>query len=147
MTVEREYDLAERMRELGAEDPEEWAASELDEDIAQEARWLVIRRVREAITWTNENVRNVPEVAALLDAGADAGLVLVAMREVARETAFAVFDVIDEGADADAPDDAPGWVLMETRLGEDGGVSFSGRDLGGLHESLGFPDTDGVYRS
>ncbi|GAA1929666.1 hypothetical protein GCM10009775_22150 [Microbacterium aoyamense] len=147
MSVERAYDLAERMRQLGAEDPEEWAESELTEDIAQEARWLVIRRVREAVTWTNDNVRNLPEVAQLLDAGTDARLVLGAMREVAREAAFAVLDVIDEGADPDAPEDAPGWVVMETRFGDDGEVTFSGRDVGGLHESLGFPNSDGIYQS
>lgn len=147
MSIERDYDLTQRMRELGADDPEGWASSEIEEDIAQEARWLVIRQVREAVTWTTENVRSLPEAAQLLDAGADPAIVLAAIRAVTRETAFSVLDVIDEGGDPDAPDDAPSWALMELRNGSDGDAAFSGRDVGGLHESLGFPDADGRYRS
>jgi hypothetical protein len=43
MTVDRPYELIERMRQLCAPDPEGQARSELGEDIPQEARWLVIR--------------------------------------------------------------------------------------------------------
>lgn len=147
MPIERDYDLTQRMRELGADDPQAWASSEIDEDIAQEARWLVIRQVREAVTWSSENLRSLPEVARLLDAGADPAAVLAAVREVAREAAFSVLEVIDEGGAPDAPDDAPSWALMELRIGSDGEAAFSGRDVGALHESLGFPDADGRYSS
>lgn len=147
MSFERDYELPQRMRELGAEDPDGWAASELSEDIAQEARWLVIRQVRDAVTWTDKSIRNLPGVPQLLDAGADPAVLLAAVREVARESAFAVLDVIDEGYDPDAPDDAPGWALMELRTREDEEVAFTGREVGGLHEDLGFPDANGVYQS
>lgn len=146
MEIERGYDLAERMRQLGAEDPEGWASSKLKEDIAQEARWLVIRQVREAITWTGENLGQIPEVAALLEAGVDAQLVLAAVREVAREAAFTVLDVIDSNEDPDAPEDSPGWMLFEGRLDRGGEPCLTGRDVGALHESLGVPGEDGVYR-
>lgn len=146
MSIERDYELPQRMRELGAEVPDGWAASELSEDIAQEARWLVIRQVRDAVMLTDENLRNLPGVSQLLEAGADPAVLLAAVREVARESAFAVLDVIDEGYDPNAPDDAPGWALMELRSDGDE-VAFTGREVGGLHESLGFPGSDGVYQS
>jgi hypothetical protein len=134
------------MRHLGAEDPEAWAASELTEDIAQEARWLVIRQIREAITWTPEDLRRMPQVAALVDAGVDPEIVLAAVREVAREAAFRVLDVIDSTEDPDAPEDSPGWMLFEGRLDANGDPYVTGRDVSELHESLGFPGEDGMYR-
>jgi hypothetical protein len=127
------------MRELGAEDPEGWASSELAEDIAQEARWLVIRQVREAVTWTDDRLTAVPQVAALVDAGADRQLVLAAVREVAREAAFAAVEIVDAGEDPNAPEDSPRWTLLEIRSDPDGEDFFTGRDVGGLHEDLGFP--------
>jgi hypothetical protein len=42
--------LAERFKELGALDPEEWARSEISENIPQMARFMVLRALwREAI--------------------------------------------------------------------------------------------------
>ncbi|AZC12869.1 hypothetical protein [Microbacterium sp. ABRD28] len=146
MEIQRGYDLVERMRQLGAEDPEEWASSELEEDIAQEARWLAIRQIREAITWTPEGIRRIPEVTSLLEAGADEQLILAAVREVAREAAFTVLNVIDSTGDPDAPEDSPGWMLLEARVDPEGEPYLTGRDVGALHESLGFPAEDGVYR-
>ena len=146
MNIERKYELSERMRELGAENPEGWSASELAENIAHEARWLVIRQVREAVTWTEERLTAVPEVAALVDAGADRELVLAAVREVAREAAFSAVEIIDAGEDPHAPDDSPRWVLLEIRSDADGEDFLTGRDVGGLHEDLGFPDATGTYR-
>ncbi len=37
--------LTKRMDELGASDPEGWARSEIREDIPQQARYLVLRRI------------------------------------------------------------------------------------------------------
>lgn len=135
------------MRELGVEDPDGWASSELDEDIAHEARWLVIRQVRQAVTWTEDRLTAVPEVAALVDAGADRELVLAAVREAAREAAFSAMEIIDAGEDPDAPEDSPRWVLLEIRSDSDGEDFLTGRDVGGLHEDLGFPDATGTYRN
>ena len=45
-------ELAERFRAVGAEEPEEWAASEVEEDIPQLARFLFLRRLwRSAWQW------------------------------------------------------------------------------------------------
>lgn len=146
MDIHRGYDLTERMRYLGAADPEGWASSELTEEIPQEARWLVIRQIRHAITWRSDELRRLPQVAALVDAGVDPKLVLAAVREVAREAAFRVLDVIDSTGDPDAPEDSPGWMLFEGRVDSNGDLYVTGRDVGGLHEDLGFPDENGEYR-
>ncbi len=54
----RAEELAERFRTAGAEEPEEWAASEVEEDIPQLARFLLLRRLwRGAWQW-----RRPPEV-------------------------------------------------------------------------------------
>jgi hypothetical protein len=48
----RAEELAERFRAAGAEEPEEWAASEVEEDIPQLARFLLLRRLwRSAWQW------------------------------------------------------------------------------------------------
>lgn len=57
--------LADRFRELGAEDPEGWAASEVEEDIAQLARFLLLRRVwRSAGQWNQPPSEWFTEVEA-----------------------------------------------------------------------------------
>jgi hypothetical protein len=49
----RAADLAEAFRALGAGDPEAWAASEVEENIPQLARFLFLRRIwRSAQPWT-----------------------------------------------------------------------------------------------
>ena len=44
-----------------------------------------------------------------------------------------MLSVLDEGHDPEAPGDAPGWQLMETGAASD---ELTGRDVGGLHESI-----------
>jgi hypothetical protein len=39
---------------------------------------------------------------------------------------------IDEGHDAEAPKDCPGWLLMDTNLD----CNPTGREVGGLHENF-----------
>ena len=83
--------------------------------------------------WRDDStVRRVPGLARLVDQGADPDLVAAAVRVVVMEAVGDVIMVIDEGYDLDAPDDAPGWVLAET----DGAGNLTGREVGGLHESL-----------
>lgn len=47
---------------------------------------------------------------------------------------FAVLLILHEAYDPDAPEDAPGWRLME---GEAESDRLTGRDVGGLHELAG----------
>ncbi len=128
-------DLARRMADLGAPDPDSWAESEITENIAQQARYIFLRSIWPEIIdpYSDESVvRQIPAAARLLDAGASMAHLSTALRAVAYETAFGVVERVDEGRDPEAPDDAPGWLLMET----DAEPKLTGRDIGGLHESL-----------
>jgi hypothetical protein len=127
--------LTHRMAELGARDPDSWARSEVRHGIAQQARFLVLRRIwaRALAPWRDEGaLRRSPALAQLLDQGTDQDLLAAAVRQVVFSTVDDIIMIIDEGCDPDAPDDAPGWALMET--GSD--ASPTGRDVGGLHESI-----------
>jgi hypothetical protein len=128
-------ELTRRMRDLGADDPAGWAASEIEEGIPQQARFLFLRRIwPDAIDgWRRgEEIRRIPAGARLLDSGASQDDLATMLRAAAYEAAFTVVDRIDGGYDPDAPSDAPGWALME--VGPDD--NLTGRVIGGLHESL-----------
>ena len=139
------YDLTERMRQLGAPDPESWASSELRENIPQEARWLILRALWPTIdSFSREGMKAAPAVARLLDAGADAGDLSTAMRYAAMSGVFGALVTIDEMTARDVPRNAPGWLLMETRYDPDADDYVpTGRTVGGLHESLGSADPNG----
>ena len=147
--TERSYDLINRMRELGAPDPEGWAGSELTEDIAQEARWLLVRaiwaRAIDAIRPGNSVLRSNPSVKRLLADGADPDELAKALRYAAHYGVFSTLVEIDSATAMDAPPDAPGWRLMETRFNEElGDHELTGRDVGGLHESINDADPSGL---
>ena len=135
-------ELTRLMTELGATDPAGWAASELSEDIPQQARFLFLRSLwPDSIdSWGSEEaIRRIPAGKRLLDAGTSADDLSKLLRAVAYETAFSVVARIDEGYDPDAPEDAPGWILLETGTDE----RPTGRVVGGLHESLLELDSSG----
>jgi hypothetical protein len=128
-------DLTRRMSELGAPDPATWARSEADENIPQQARYLFLRALwpRNIDAWGREEViRRIPAGARLLASGASSSDLATLVRAVAYEVTFAVVEHIDEGIDEEAPDDAPGWALIET----DAEGEPTGRHVGGLHEDL-----------
>lgn len=139
------YDLTERMRHLGAPDPQSWARSEMRENIPQEARWLILRAIWPAIdSFSREGMRATPAAARLLDAGADPGDLSTAMRHAAMNGAFGALVTIDGMTAMDAPRNAPGWLLMETRYDPDADDYVpTGRTVGGLHESLSSADPSG----
>lgn len=148
---------AERMlavlQRLGAPDAEGWVRSEIDENIAQLARFVVLGEVADVIarwqyaeTNAHEEDQALRAGAALFDTefspsvtteilgtGVDPELVGRFAMHVAAGTAFDVLHAIDEQRPSDElGDDLPGWILMETTpTGE-----LTGRDVGGLHESL-----------
>jgi hypothetical protein len=145
--------LRERFRDLGAEDPEEWARSEVSEDIPQLATFLLLRRLwRDAECWREdpadwfgpgpvEPVPDDPEhphdpaaqaVARALAAGVSADDLKRIARAVAYDSLFSAVHAIDEGCDPDEAEDLPGWILAE--VGPDG--QGTGRVVGSMHESL-----------
>jgi len=146
-------ELVSIFRALNADDPESWAQSEISEDIPQLARFLALRRIwpeyidswtREPDRWVTQSVNgagNDPQgdfadagaaLKRMTERGVSPADIAAVARMVAYETVFAVLDHIDEGYDPDAPEDAPGWLLMETRA--DGRTT--GRHVRGLHESI-----------
>lgn len=131
------------MTELGAPDPAGWAASEAREGIPQQTRFLFLRSLwPESIdVWASEEaISRIPAGKRLLDAGASANDLSTLLRAVAYEAAFNVIARMDEGNDPDGPEDAPGWVLLET--GAD--AKPTGRVVGGLHEDLLSLDPSGT---
>jgi len=144
-------ELLNRFRRLGTRDPESWAKSETDENIAQLARFCFLRSLwRNAIdgwaasdAWIDQSIAmseqkpNIPfgdagqALKRLLDAGAGRADLKRVARMIAYNAVFELINRVDEGYDPELKDDYPGWRLMETRDDE-----LTGRDVGGLHESL-----------
>lgn len=140
---------------LGAADPAGWADSELDEDIAQLARFLFLRGVRQAVArWEQPGAveqlladPQSPDALAQFEAaGIEPRTLALFASRVAHATAFdlayrlADSDFVDhdpEDPDGYPPtelrDELPGWCLVETTpTGE-----HTDRHLDGLHEDVG----------
>lgn len=124
--------LTDQLRAAGAAEPESWAQSEISENIPQAARFAFLRAV-----WRNlERWRDPQSV----DRFAGERQIDPEFRETFRElVAMAAFEatldvimVIDNGEDVDGTAGLPGWLLVET----DSDLASTGREIGGLHESL-----------
>ena len=151
--------LIARMRAFGASDAEEWVRSEIQENIPQFVRFLVLRRLWRSIDrWRDDSADYVPQFMAEAECNpagyfADAGLAMKRMveagaaaedigkvaRRVAYEAMFDALNTIDEGYDWEAGDDLPGWVLIET----DPAGEPTRRYVQGLHEDLLSMDPSG----
>jgi hypothetical protein len=128
--------LTRRMEELDAPDPSGRAASEIRENIAEQARLLALRRIwAQALTpWRDVGTMyRDPALRLLLAQETDPDLLAIAVRRVVYKTVSAVVDVIDEGKDPDAPANAPGWALIEARADR---IKITGRAVGNLREDL-----------
>ena len=151
---ERALKLAEQLRANGCAAPELWVRSEVSENFCQFATYLILSRLwrceidgpwsETPETWIKEFSRTVGQTR--LPVFDDAAAALRRLQEarvspkdlgavarlVAYSTAFGVLNLLDEGSDQDAVGDTPGWSLRET----DSDGKLTGRDIGGLHESL-----------
>ncbi len=144
---EKTLALVEKFRAHGCDNPESWARSEIGENIAQYARFLFLRKI-----WTEylSKLHTSKVIRGALDRMKAAGIsseditkldedISKLVRNVAHSTAFYVINRIDEGKDRDADAHAPGWKLIET----DSMGNLTGREVGGLHESLDSLKPDG----
>lgn len=131
--------LTERLRVRGADGPEGWARSELDEDIPQTARYLFLRALWNELTGTLDYAAG--EIEALVASGTatreriEASLAS-SLYTLGCQLAF-LLDEPDGSFDANGEpmwvrEDEPRWRLSE--MSPDG--QLTGRDVGGLHESL-----------
>lgn len=145
--------LAGRFSDLGADEPEQRAASEVRDGIPQLAAFLLLRRLwRDAERWGEapaawfgpapaEPAPDDPEhpyepaaqaVARALAAGVHPDDLKRIARAFVYDAYFSAVHAIDEGFDPDAGEDLPGWILAE--VGPDG--AGTGRAVVGLHELL-----------
>lgn len=135
----------------GAPDTEEWVESEIEEDIPQMVRFLMLRGLwNEIDAWRDKSGEWVSRMTSTAEEDpkgyfADAGLALKRMEEagvnsddlgrvaryVAYESIFSVLNRIDEGGDPEI-ENAPGWALAEVDANGEG----TGRVVVGLHEDL-----------
>jgi hypothetical protein len=143
------------MTDLGAPDPEGWVKSEIEENIPQVARFLVLRTMWTRLIngyigdtswlerWAARAEARPHEpfadaghaIRRMLAAGAAPEDLTQFARAVAYEAVFGTIEIIDEGYDPDLIDPgnlAPGWVLIEN----DTEGQPTHRQVGGLHESL-----------
>lgn len=145
---EHHREQAARLREtftrLGVDAPESWARSEVSENFAQLASFLVLRSLwRDAINvWSPESIGRSAVASRLLEQGADADDLVKFARAASYEAVFGVlYRVTGEHSDpelSDADDGLPGWRLMELRNG-----GLTGRGIDMLHESILSMDPSG----
>lgn len=128
--------LIEKFRALGADDPEGWANSELEEDAPQLARLALLKALyREAVEpWCDAGllVRSFPVAAALGEEGASDERLATFAGCVAMNALYACLFYLSQGYDGQSKVETPGWALMEA--GADGELTM--RELLGLHESI-----------
>jgi len=131
------------LEEMGAQDPNSWARSEVSENLAQTARYIVLSRIRrETIDkWStpgeidrdsqySDEYKSI--VSQLKSLGASEDLLVQFAKNIAYSTAFSICYIIDEGVDPWGPEEAPGWSPVE--INSEG--ELTGRDVGSIHESL-----------
>lgn len=127
--------LAELFEQRGAPDAQEWARSEIAENIAQMARFLILRKLwQDTVSpWMDpDSLQQMDPARRLLAAGAHPHDVLLVARAAAFDALVAVVELLDAGIDWEVAPDGPGWSLMETNAA---GVP-TGRAVSGLQESL-----------
>jgi hypothetical protein len=132
---DRAIALAASFERRGAHDPQSWARAGVDDDVAQMARFLILRRLWADVVgpWmTQDSLPDVEPARRLLAAGADAHDVMLLGRSAAYDAMVSMVGIIDAGADWDIAPDGPGWSLMET----DADGESTGRPVSALHESL-----------
>lgn len=152
--------LLARFTALGAPDAESWVRSEIRENIAQLARFRVLRRAwRENIdAWATEPLRRIeatikaherhpkepfadagPALRRMTEAGVDPADIAAFARMIAYDATCGILNLIDDGLADDAAGEGPGWVLMEA--GSNG--RLTGRVVGHLNESILAADPSG----
>jgi hypothetical protein len=142
-------ELAALFRQLGARDPEGWAASQIDEGIPQLLRFLFLKGAWERIpkeddaTWIDSEVASAAQNPEQPYAGLGSALALCrklgvpdsSITEIARclqaQMLFRIGYLIDGPAHPHTLEDVS-WGLFQT---DDNGKPF-GEQIAGLHESV-----------
>jgi hypothetical protein len=146
---ERAIALLAKFREAGCAEPESWVRSEIEEDFAQLARFLLLRALWKQVIQPWQEAPpfdDFPAALRLIEAGADREDVRLLCGSVALDTLSRALYQINFGEDVDvdpvSEGDLPGWRLMERAPGSD--RELTGRGVGFLHESLLSVDPTGA---
>jgi hypothetical protein len=129
-TRSRAEPLRDTFVRLGADEPEGWASSAVDENIAQLGRFVFLRAVwREIERWRDRDA-----VARLCGQSSDEAIeVAVSMAaRAAFDVAAGIVRLLDNEEDIESSEPLPGWMLIEC----DADGKPTGRRLNGLHESV-----------
>jgi hypothetical protein len=144
--------LVGRFEQLGASDPISQARSEVEDDLPQLARYVILHHLwtetidpcRDDLAWIDnliQDARRDPKgpfadagqaLERILAAGAKPRDVGLLARFLAYEAAFSVIHTLDYGYDPEREDELPGWALVE----RDESGQVTGREIDALHESL-----------
>lgn len=145
--TERHAALTAAMQAAGCITPRDWVGSELAENIAQFARFRVLRDVHLLVDDVEATLSDIaddhPGLQASLDtlrAALPPNALHALLRAYGKVLGNGFVMVLDEGGMSDDVR-APGWQLMET--GADG--EPTGRLVQGLHED--YLDFDGSYHA
>jgi hypothetical protein len=142
-------DLISIFRTLGANDPESWANSEVDENIPQLARFMFLKGAWQLVvsdedtSWIDSLLQNVPSgssdpfadaahsIRAMLDAGVSKSVIARLVRAVQSEFLSDLCYMMDDPGSIEGNDECVDWSLIEND--DDGNP---GRIINGLHESV-----------
>lgn len=143
-------ELAELFRELGAQDPDSWAISQMSEGINQLHRFLFLRQAWGRVVsesddaWIDQEIASAKENPGQPFAGIGHALAKMQAKGVAREDivdlargmqARLLFDfcyLLDDPSISESSADELGWALVET----DDDFEPTREAISGLHESV-----------
>ena len=148
--------LVSIFRELGARDPEEWADSEINEDIPQLARFLFLKGCWDVIvpdtdtSWIDNVLQNFPETSGqpfaggahairrMLAQGCTKADIAELVRCFQAELLLGICYLMADAGSVEGNEEHANWALVE--LDEDGCPK---RPISGLHESVLETDPSG----
>ncbi len=139
--IDRLEKLVEKLDASGSANPLGWALSEVQENIAQFARFSMLKGLYEIVDDVDGNLTLADDVDEVYEAeifdvketlskviGEDA--LNAFLKSFTKGVMWQVANLMDEGNYQEK--NQPGWVMSE--LGDDG--DFTGRSINGLHESF-----------
>jgi len=142
-------ELTSLFRRLGAPDPEDWASSEIKENIPQLARFLFLRSAWKLIVdednyeWISETITQSarrpndpcaglgPSLRRVLDQGVEKQDINDIVRIKQYELLFGLLYMLDDPSDLEPELGETGWVLDEV----DASGKRTGRIVQGMYES------------
>jgi hypothetical protein len=149
-------ELADIFRQLGADDPDAWASSEVNEGIPQLARFLFQKGAwdrivsNDELSWIDRLIANVPpesnapfssaphSIRRMLQAGVSYSDIASLVRSMQAEFLFELCYMMGDSMSVNGNESLVGWGLVELDAN-----NKPGRHMAGLHESVLVTDPTG----